>query len=157
MKPPRIPSDLLPWLEARKRHHLTHAHVQMARELGLNPKKLGGIDNHQQEPWKVPLPQFIEQCYRKRFGIDRPREVLSLEDWAARKQARKEEKREVKRLRLAEQAGQPQQNEPSDNLHPLSLTIHFADTDEAYSGICQPPTHPLHNSPEPIPHARHSK
>jgi hypothetical protein len=28
----------------------------MARELGLNPKRLGKIDNHHQEPWKMPLP-----------------------------------------------------------------------------------------------------
>jgi hypothetical protein len=42
--------------------------VQMARELGLNPRKLGKIDNHRQEPWKAPLPQFIEHLYLKRFG-----------------------------------------------------------------------------------------
>jgi hypothetical protein len=60
------------WIEARRRHRLSHAHVQMARELGLNPKKLGGIDNHRQEPWKVPLHQFIEQLYLERFGRERP-------------------------------------------------------------------------------------
>lgn len=56
------------WIEARRRHRLSHAHVQMARELGLNPKKLGKIDNHRQEPWKLPLPEFIEHLYFKRFG-----------------------------------------------------------------------------------------
>jgi hypothetical protein len=40
------------WIDARKRHHLSHAHVQMARELGMNPKKLGKLDNHDQEPVK---------------------------------------------------------------------------------------------------------
>jgi hypothetical protein len=49
------------WIDARKRHHLSHAHVQTARELGMNPAKLGGIDNHRQEPWKLPLPEFIER------------------------------------------------------------------------------------------------
>jgi len=48
------------WIDARKRHHLSHAHVQMARELGMNSKKLGKIDNHGQEPWKAPLREFIE-------------------------------------------------------------------------------------------------
>ena len=43
------------WIDARKRHHLSHAQVQMGRELGMNPKKLGKIDNHDQEPWKMPL------------------------------------------------------------------------------------------------------
>ena len=60
------------WVDARKRHHLSHLHVQMARELGLNPRKLGKIDNHRQEPWKAPLPQFIEHLYLKRFGRERP-------------------------------------------------------------------------------------
>ena len=56
-----------PWVEAQRRHHLTDMQVQMARELGLNPKKFGKLDNHRQEPWKAPLPQFIEQLYYKRF------------------------------------------------------------------------------------------
>jgi hypothetical protein len=33
----------------------------MARELGMNPKKLGKLDNHDQEPWKLPLPEFIRK------------------------------------------------------------------------------------------------
>lgn len=37
-----------PWVDARKRFHLSHAHIQMARELGMNPKKLGGKANHKQ-------------------------------------------------------------------------------------------------------------
>jgi len=44
------------WIEARNRHHLSHAQVQMAREPGMKPAKLGKIDNHKQEPWKLPLP-----------------------------------------------------------------------------------------------------
>jgi hypothetical protein len=46
--------------------------AKAARELGLNPRKLGKIDNHRQEPWKAPLPQFIEHLYLKRFGRERP-------------------------------------------------------------------------------------
>ncbi len=42
------------WIDARKRHHLSHAQIQMARELGMNPKKFGRLDNHRQEPWKMP-------------------------------------------------------------------------------------------------------
>jgi hypothetical protein len=29
------------WVDARKRHHLSNAQVQMGRELGSNSKKLG--------------------------------------------------------------------------------------------------------------------
>jgi hypothetical protein len=93
---PRIPQKLVPWIEARKRFHLSHAHVQMARELGLNPKKFGGLANHRQEPWKLPLPQFIEKLYHKSFGVSCPAEVLSLEEMISRAQAKKEAKRQAK-------------------------------------------------------------
>jgi hypothetical protein len=43
------------WIEARKRYHLSHAQAQMACELGMNPMKLGELDNHEQEPWRMPL------------------------------------------------------------------------------------------------------
>lgn len=95
----RIPPSLQVWIEARKRHHLSHAHVQMARELGLNPAKLGKLDNHRQEPWKAPLPQFIEHLYRKSFGKDRPDVVLSIEERARKDEQKKAAKREAKRLR----------------------------------------------------------
>ena len=68
------------WIDARKRHRLSHAQVQMARELGMNPAKLGKIDNHKQEPWKVPLPQFIEELYVKRFGKPAPDTVMTIEE-----------------------------------------------------------------------------
>lgn len=75
----RIPDRLRFWIEARKRHRLSHAQVQMARELGMNPKKLGKLDNHKQELWKLPLPEFIEELYYKRFRKERPDVVLSIE------------------------------------------------------------------------------
>jgi len=43
-----VPNKLKPWIEARKRFGLSDAHVQMARELGMNPKKLGSLANHPQ-------------------------------------------------------------------------------------------------------------
>lgn len=85
-----------PWIDARKRFRLSHAHVQMARELGMNPKKLGGLANHKQQPWKAPLPIFIEELYEKRFGRTLPEKVLSLEELerqrSLKKQARREER-----------------------------------------------------------------
>ena len=83
-----IPQKLRPWIEARKRFHLSHAQVQMARELGMNPKKLGKLNNHKQERWKLPLPLFIEKCYLKRFGKDRPDDCRSVETKVAEKRAK---------------------------------------------------------------------
>lgn len=48
----------------------------------MNPKKLGKLDNADQELWKLPLPAFIESLYRKRFGKDRPDVVQSIEERA---------------------------------------------------------------------------
>ena len=96
----RIPDRLQVWIDARKRHHLSHAQVQMARELGLNPKKLGKIDNHDQEPWKLPLPPFIEHLYQKRFGKPRPDAVLSIEERFQKEEAKRAAKHEAKLLRV---------------------------------------------------------
>ena len=74
-----IPAKLQPWIDARARYRLTHCQVQMARELGMNPAKLGKIANHKQEPWKVPLPAFIEQCYARQFGRSTPEDTRSIE------------------------------------------------------------------------------
>jgi hypothetical protein len=41
----------------------------------------GKISNHRQEPWKTPLPQFIEHLYLKRFGRERPQVVTPAEEW----------------------------------------------------------------------------
>jgi hypothetical protein len=51
----QLPAKLQPWLEARQRYRLSDLQIQMARELGLNPRKFGGYANHRQEPWKRPL------------------------------------------------------------------------------------------------------
>lgn len=95
-----LSSKYQPWVDARKRFHLSHAHVQMARELGMNPKKLGGKANHKQEPWKLPLPEFIEELYFKRFGKTQPDNVRPIEQMvkdkkqkqAARKALKQEER-----------------------------------------------------------------
>ncbi len=39
------------WVEAGKKFRLSAAHVQMAKQLGLNPKEFGKIGNYKQEPW----------------------------------------------------------------------------------------------------------
>ena len=55
------------WNLAKKKYRLSDITVQMARECGLNPQKLGKIANHKQEPWKEPLSDFIQTLYKKRF------------------------------------------------------------------------------------------
>jgi hypothetical protein len=101
----RLPESLQVWIEARRRFQLSHAHVQMARELTLNPKKLGKLANADQEPWKAPLPAFIERIYLQRFGRERPEIVMSLEERARLQEAKKAAKRAAKQQRRAARAG----------------------------------------------------
>ena len=63
------------WIETKKKFRLSNRHIQMARELGMNPKKFGSLANHKQEIWKAPLPEFIEEMYFKRFGKEFPKKV----------------------------------------------------------------------------------
>ena len=77
------------WIDASRRHNLSHAQVQMTRELGMNPNKLGKLNNHDQEPWKLPLRHYIEHLYFKRFGKERPDTVLSIEEKIRRSEAKK--------------------------------------------------------------------
>ena len=93
-----IPEKYQVWIEARRRYHLSDMQIQMARDLGLNPHKFGKIANENQESWKIPLPQFIEAIYFKRFHKNQPDVVQSLEviiqtlqDKRAEKKARKAE------------------------------------------------------------------
>jgi len=96
--------NLEQWLTAKKKFRLSDKQIQMARELGLNPKKIGSLDNHDQEPWKAPLLQFIEQIYFKRFKRESPLEVVSIEDKmkndklkAAKKKAEKAKRRSAEK------------------------------------------------------------
>src|SRR5438874_6063801 len=82
------------WIDARKRHGLSHAEVQMARELGMNPKKLGKLDNHHQEPWKMPLRQYIQHLYSRRFGKEYPDIIQTIEEKVRRDAEKKAIRRE---------------------------------------------------------------
>ena len=111
-----IPEKYQVWIDVRKRYHLSHVHIQMARELGMNPKKFGKIANEEQEHWKAPLPAFIEDIYLKRFGRDKPGDVKSIEEVLRLKEIKKEERRKIKQLK--------KKSERSDQkANPCSLEI----------------------------------
>ncbi|NLH74817.1 MAG: hypothetical protein GX456_17345 [Verrucomicrobia bacterium] len=113
----KLNAKLQAWVDARRRHHLSDAHVQMARELGLNPAKLGKLDNDDQEPWKLPLPQFIEKLYFRRFGRYAPETVMSIEHRARLRQQKKLARRAAKQQRL-EQTDSDSSPVPTEPLPP---------------------------------------
>jgi hypothetical protein len=92
------------WIDARRRYHLSHAHIQMARELGLIPKKFGSLADTKQEPWKLPLPEYIEELNIKHFKKNRPESVRSIEQMV-RDYRRKKQERKIRRSK-EEETGQ---------------------------------------------------
>ncbi len=56
------------WRHAKAVCRLKTQQVEMARALGMNPKKLPRLRPTAQERWKLPVGAFIEERYRKRFG-----------------------------------------------------------------------------------------
>jgi hypothetical protein len=86
-----IPINLRPWIEARKKYHLSHVQIQMARVLGLNPKKFGNLSDNKQQQWKLPLPKFIEKIYFKRFNKKVPENLRSIEQIVKEKAKKKAE------------------------------------------------------------------
>lgn len=74
----KIPPDLQAWIDARKRHRLSHAQVQMARELA-----------------------------RRRFKRDAPAHVVSIEEGAGAAAAKQEARRREKAARREAKASAP--------------------------------------------------
>jgi hypothetical protein len=99
-----IPQKYQVWIDARKRYHLSDMQIQMARELGLNPRKFGKLANEKQEPWKKPLPEFIEEIYFKRFKKKQPDVIKSIEQLVQDQREKKEERKARKNEPDEEQA-----------------------------------------------------
>ncbi|TWT67316.1 hypothetical protein [Allorhodopirellula solitaria] len=92
----RIPHKFQPWIDARRKFHLSHTHIQMARELGLSPKKFGSYANRDKQPWKLPLVEFIEMLYERQFDKKAPDEVKTMEQIATEHVAKRAEKKAAK-------------------------------------------------------------
>ena len=104
---------LLLWADAQKRHRLTNKQIQMARELGFDPRKLGKLDNQKQEPWKTPLPQHIENLYVKRFNREEPLIVKSIAELLKEDDIKRRERKKDKDRKRALRASGP--NPDSDS------------------------------------------
>jgi hypothetical protein len=89
------------WARVKRQCALTDAHVQMARELGMNPKRLAESASTEQGLTQSSLAQRIESLYLKRFNKPRPDIVVplrqALHDARARERAEAHERRRRKR------------------------------------------------------------
>lgn len=92
MKKKRKSTEAEPWKAAKKKYRLTESQIYMAKALGLNPRKFGGYANHKQQPWKAPLPDYIEELYEKRFKKEVPAEIRAKDKNAEKQRATKNKK-----------------------------------------------------------------
>jgi hypothetical protein len=60
------------------------------------PGRLDACSSHAQEPWKMPLRQYIQHLYFKRFGKERPDEIPSIEEKIRSEEEKKSRRREAK-------------------------------------------------------------
>ena len=59
----------------------------------LNPKKFGKLANQKQQPWKEPLPDYIETLYFKHFKRNKPEQVRSIERIVKDRNKKKQERK----------------------------------------------------------------
>lgn len=65
------------WVEAKKRCRLNAATIQMAKEMGLNPKSLiKNIPNKNQQ-WKAPVHVWVQDMYEDKFGENKLKETIN--------------------------------------------------------------------------------
>jgi hypothetical protein len=93
--------QLQSWVKVKRQGALTDAHVQMARELGMNPRRLTESESIAQGLTQPSLRQRIENLYLKRFKRPLPDAVAPLRqllhDARARERAEAHERRRRKR------------------------------------------------------------
>ena len=135
-KKTRIPHKFHPWINARKQFRLSDAHIQMARELGLSPKRFSKYADRENQPWKLPLTEFIEAQYLKQFGKSRPDEVKTMEEIAAAHVAKRAERKQ-ENAKVAIKAEKESENTESENTvsesPPVSGTVAGIDDSESSS------------------------
>lgn len=54
------------WAEAKKKCRLNLETLQMAKEMGLNPRSLIKNIPNKSEQWKSPVSEWIQEMYEKR-------------------------------------------------------------------------------------------
>jgi hypothetical protein len=89
------------WVKVKRQFALTDAHVQMARELGMNLVRLIESESTTQGLTQTPLAQRIENLYIKRFKKPLPAAVVPLRqllhDARAKERVEAHERRHRKR------------------------------------------------------------
>lgn len=115
-KPKRIANKFLPWIEARKKHRLTHMQVQMARELGLNPRRIGGYAGNEKDPDRPSVGEVIETLFVKRFRKAKPDSVQTIEQLAEAHEEKRAERIATKRTESAAASNDLPDPDPSAQL-----------------------------------------
>lgn len=81
------------------------------------PPSLQAWVGARQEPWKLPLPLYLEELYLKRFKKERPDNVRSVEQMVKAKK-RKQDERKQRRRQQQDQPQPENAGRPAAQPHP---------------------------------------
>jgi hypothetical protein len=85
-----LPEQIAASTRRMRQHKVAPTDLDLSHPIDLVVLSVSKIDNHKQEPWKLPLPQFIEELYLKRFGKTALDAMMSIEERAHIEQQKKE-------------------------------------------------------------------
>lgn len=86
----------------------------MARELGLNPRRLGGYAGNDKDPDRLSPGDFIEALYFKQFRKAHPDVVQTIEQLAEAHEVKRAERIAVKRSQAASSSVESDEVESDD-------------------------------------------
>lgn len=65
------------WAKAKKKCRLNVATIQMAKEMGLNPKSLIKNIPSKSQQWKAPVQEWVQDMYEDRFGENKLEKIIN--------------------------------------------------------------------------------
>ena len=99
------------WIDAKHRHGLSDAQVQMARELRLHAHKLPRTFHLNRRKGGRSLGELIEELYFKRHRRRHPMRVEDLEQRVRQRKTRRNAKAKARRLVRSEERMTPSTSE----------------------------------------------
>lgn len=90
------------WIAVADRLSLADVHIQMARELALEPEELVVLGKRSPEDGRAPLHAYLRILYERRFKRSRPERVKPLREALAAVRAKAEARRAERAAKFPE-------------------------------------------------------
>lgn len=102
-KPQSLPKKLQEWADVRSRFRLSHAVIQMARELSMRPLDVLTHEKRRIKQGWPRIDKYVTSRYRNRFGKELTDAPPLEEQWAEKKRLQAERKAEKREANLPDE------------------------------------------------------